>query len=43
MFVAAAALFGLWFGLVHVKIPQHILVGLEVIGCNIIRETDATI
>ena len=28
MFITTAALFGLWFGLAHVEIPQYFQVGL---------------
>ena len=38
--VATAALFGLWFGLAHVEIPQYFQMGLDVVGYNINIETD---
>ena len=35
VFVATATLFGLWFGLAHVEIPQYFQVDFDVFGCNI--------
>ena len=34
VFVATTTLFGLWFGLAHVEIPQYFQVDFDVFGCN---------